>query len=370
MPEKKDYYGILGVKRTASKDEIRSAYRILAKKFHPDVNKDNPKLAEEKFKEISEAYEVLIDDNKRTRYDQYGHAGVTADFGKEGFTWDNFSHISDLEDIFGHDAFSDFFGRGSIFSDFFSSGRRGFTHPKRSVKRVHVEISLEQAYQGITTEVAIPHMVQCMDCSGSGAARGTSPKTCTSCKGRGEVQQEQLQGFGRIIKVGACPVCAGRGKVIEHPCQSCHGRGEMQKLDKISLKIPQGIDSGTTLRIAPGNAQEKLKEEIYVTVSVQPHQIFHRRGNDIYVEKSITFTQACLGAKVEVPTLDGNALMKIPPCTQTDSLFRLRKSGMPLLRGSGHGDQYVRVIIRVPKSLTKRQNELLEEFEKLEKEKK
>lgn len=366
MSDKKDYYGLLGVGRTASKEEIKAAYRALAKKFHPDLNKDNPKLAEEKFKEISEAYEVLIDDDKRARYDQYGHAGVASDFSKEGFTWRDFSHVSDLEDIFGHDIFSDFFGRGSIFSDFFGTRRWGFAQPEEPVKQVRVEIALEQAYKGVSTEVAIPHMEKCADCGGSGAAKGTIPRTCTSCKGRGEVQQEQLQGFGRIIKIGACPACRGRGNIIEHPCQNCHGSGEIQKLDKINVKIPPGVDNGTTLRVTADKAAGRLKEDVYVIVSVQPHPIFHRQGSDIYMETTISLIEAALGSKIEVPTLDGNALMKIPPGTQTETLFRLRGSGMPYLKGRGFGDQYVRVIVYTPKNLTKRQKELLEEFQAIE----
>ncbi len=369
MPDKKDYYEILGISRTASKEEIKTAYRTLAKKFHPDLNKDNPKLAEEKFKEISEAYEVLIDDNKKAKYDQYGHAGVASDFGKEGFTWRDFSHISDLEDIFGHAIFSDFFGRGSIFSDFFGARKWGFEQPEEHVQRVQIEISLEQAYRGVSTEVAVPHMEGCTDCSGTGAAKGTVPKSCTSCKGTGEVQQEQLQGFGRIIKIGACPVCRGSGKIIEHPCTSCHGSGEVQMLDKINVKIPPGVDNGTTLRMAADKVHGRLKEDIYVIISVQPHTIFHRQGSDIYMEKTIAMTEAVLGSNVEVPTLDGNAVMKIPPGTQTDTLFRLRGSGMPHLKGHGYGDEYVRVIMRTPKNLTKRQKELLEEFQTIEKRK-
>ncbi len=368
MPDKKDYYEILGVDRNASKEEIKAAYRNLAKKFHPDLNKDNPKLAEEKFKEVSEAYEVLVDDDKKARYDQYGHAGVAPDFGKEGFTWRDFSHVSDLEDIFGHDIFSDFFGRGSIFSDFF--GRRwGFERPGERIRQVRVEITLEQAYRGVSTEVAIPYMERCTGCGGDGAAKGTAPKVCTNCKGRGEVQQEQLQGFGRIIKFGACPVCKGRGKIIEHPCPICHGSGEIQRLDKVTVKIPPGVDNGTTLRIAADKVDRRLKEDIYVIISVRPHPVFERRGSDIYMEKTISLTEAALGAKVDVPTLDGNAIMKIPPGTQTDTLFRLRGSGMPHLKERGYGDQYVRVIVRTPKNLTKKQRELLEEFEEVEKEK-
>ena len=369
MSDKRDYYEILGVSRTASKEEIKDAYRALAKKFHPDLNKDNPKLAEEKFKELSEAYEVLIDDDKRARYDQHGRVGVETDFSKGGFTWQDFSHISDLEDIFGHDIFSDFFGRGSIFSDFFGPRRWGFERPEERVKQVRVEITLEQAYRGISTEVAIPHMEVCTDCSGTGAAKGTVPRTCTNCRGKGEVQQDQLQGFGRIIKIGACPVCRGRGKIIEHPCPICHGSGEMQKLDKVIVKIPPGVDNGTTLRMTADKAGGRLKEDIYVIISVQPHPIFHRQGSDVYMEKAVTLTEASLGSKVEVPTLDGNALMKIPPGTQTDTLFRLRGSGMPHLKGRGYGDQYVRVIVRTPKNLTKRQRELLEEFQAIEMEK-
>lgn len=369
MPDtKRDYYEILGVDRSASKEEIKTAYRNLAKKFHPDLNKDNPKLAEEKFKEVSEAYEVLVDDDKRARYDQYGHAGVAPDFGKEGFTWRDFSHVSDLEDIFGHDIFSDFFGRGSIFSDFF--GRRwGFERPEERIRQVQVEITLEQAYRGVSTEVAIPYMERCTDCGGGGAAKGTTPKVCTYCKGRGEVQQEQLQGFGRIIKFGACPVCKGCGKIIEHPCPTCHGIGEIQRLDKVTVKIPPGVDNGTTLRIAADKVDRKLKEDVYVIISVRPHPIFERRGSDIYMERTISLTEATLGAKIDVPTLDGNAIMKIPPGTQTDTLFRLRGSGMPHLKERGYGDQYVRVIVRTPKNLTKKQKELLEEFEEIEKEK-
>ena len=366
MPDKRDYYETLGVTRTSSKEEIKTAYRTLAKKFHPDLNKDNPKLAEEKFKEISEAYEVLIDDNKRIKYDQYGRAGVASDFGKEGFTWRNFSHVSDLEDIFGHDIFYDFFGRGSIFSDFFGARRRGFEQPEQRVKRLQVEIALEQAYRGVSTEVAIPRSDKCSECGGSGSARGTTPKTCSTCEGKGEIQQEQLQGFGRIIKIGMCPVCIGKGNVIEQPCPICHGCGEVQKHDRINVKVPPGVDNGTTLRITADKTAGRLKEDIYVVISVQSHPVYHRQGSDIYMEKSISLTEATLGAKVDVPTLDGNAIMKIPPGTQTETLFRLRGSGMPYLKGHGYGDQYVRVLIRIPKNLTTRQRELLEEFEAIE----
>lgn len=366
MADKKDYYELLGVGRAAQKDEIKTAYRTLAKKFHPDLNKDNPKLAEEKFKEISEAYEVLIDDNKRARYDQYGHAGVASDFSKEGFTWRDFSHVSDLEDIFGHDIFSDFFGRGSIFRDFYGTRKWGFGQTEAYGKRLQVDITFEQAYRGVSTEVAIPHMEACTECNGSGAAKGSVPITCKNCSGKGEEQQEQLQGFGRIIRIGACPACRGRGKIVEHPCVSCHGSGEIQKLDTIKVKIPPGVDNGTTLRVTADKIAGKLKEDVYVIVSVQPHPFFHREGSDLYLEKAVTLTEAALGSKVEVPTLDGNALMKIPPGTQTDTLFRLRGSGMPHLKGHGYGDQYVRVIVHIPKNLTKRQKELLEEFQTIE----
>ncbi|MGQ3685884.1 MAG: molecular chaperone DnaJ [Candidatus Loosdrechtia sp.] len=369
MPDKKDYYEILGVGRNATKDEIKAAYRNLAKKFHPDLNKENPKLAEEKFKEVSEAYEVLVDDDKRTRYDQYGHAGVAPDFGKEGFTWRDFSHVSDLEDIFGHDIFSDFFGKGSIFSDFFGRRREGFEQPEREARQVQVEITLEQAYRGISTEVPIPHMEQCAECRGTGAAKGTTPKTCTHCSGRGEVKQDLLQGFGRIIRIGACPVCKGRGKIIEHLCPMCHGSGEVQKLDKINLKIPAGVDDGTTLKVKADKTNGRLKEDLYVIIRIKPHPVFHRQGGDIYLEKTISLTEAALGTKVEVPTLDGTAMMKIPPGTQNGSLFRLRGCGMPYLRSHGYGDQYVRVFINIPKYLTKRQRELLEEFDAIEKKK-
>ena len=359
MPEKKDYYDLLGIAKNASKEDVKSAYRRLAKKFHPDLNKDNPKSSEEKFKEISEAYEVLIDDNKRAKYDSYGYAGVESDFGKEGFSWQNFTHINDLEDIFGHD----------IFSDFFGARTSGYGKPERKIRRVQVEISLEQAYRGVSTEVAIPHMEKCGDCNGSGAEKGTSLKICNRCDGRGKVKQEQLQEFGRIIKIGVCPVCNGRGKIIEKFCQSCHGTGEIQRLDKIKIKIPPGVDNGTTLRIAPDKSGGRLKENIYVYISIQPHPFFRRQANDVYIKKEISLIDATLGSKVEVPTLDGNAIMKIPQGTQTNTLFRLRNSGMPYLRGHGHGDQYVRVIVKTPKNITKRQRELLEEFEKHEKEK-
>lgn len=369
MPDKKDYYGILGLNRNATKEEIKAAYRNLAKKFHPDLNKENPKLAEEKFKEVSEAYEVLVDDDKRARYDQYGHAGVAPDFGKEGFTWRDFSHVSDLEDIFGHDIFSDFFGRGSIFSDFFGRRWGGVEQPEREVRQVQVEITLEQAYRGVSTEVPIPHMEQCTECRGTGAAKGTTPKTCTHCSGRGEVQQELLQGFGRIIKIGACPVCKGRGNIIERPCPTCHGSGEVQKLDKINIKIPAGVDNGTTLKVTADKADGRLKEDIYVIINIKPHPVFHRQGSDMYIEKTVSLSEAALGTKIEVPTLDGTAVMKIPPGTQNGSLFRLRGCGMPFLRGQGYGDQYVRIFVTIPKYLTRRQRELLEEFEAIEKRK-
>ncbi len=369
MPDKRDYYEVLGISKNASKEDVKTAYRTLAKKFHPDLNKDNPKLAEEKFKEISEAYEVLIDDGKRSKYDQYGHAGVASDFGKEGFTWNNFSHVSDLEDIFGQDTFSDFFGRGSVFSDFFGTRGWGYQQPQTRAKRVRIDISMEQAYHGLNTEVAIPHLARCDSCGGTGAAQGTAPKVCSHCNGKGEVQQEQLQGFGRIIRIGACPVCKGRAKIIEQPCPNCHGCGEVQKLDKINVKIPPGVDEGTTLRVTADKGDGRLKEDVYVIITIHPHPRFQRQGSDLYLEKEVTLTQASLGSKVEVPTLDGNAFMKVPPGTQTDTMFRLRNCGMPHLKEHGYGDLYVRVIVSTPRNLTQRQKELLEEFEVIEKKK-
>jgi molecular chaperone DnaJ len=356
MPEKRDYYEVLGVSRDASKEEIKKAYRRLALKYHPDRNKSPD--AEEKFKEISEAYGVLSDDTKRSQYDRWGHAGIEGRYTPE----DIFRAIN-FEDIF-----RDFdFGFGSIFDMFFGRGeRRRRTGPRRGADlRADIEITLEEAARGLKTNVTYPRLERCEVCNGSGARPGTSPRTCPACNGSGQVGYTKKTLFGQFTSVSTCGNCRGEGKVIDEPCTNCRGGGLVQRTRKISVKVPAGVDDGSRLRIAgEGEAGERggMPGDLYVVVHIKPHEFFIREDEDILCEIPITFSQAALGDEIEVPTLNGRAKMKIPPGTQSGTIFRLKGKGMPSLRGLGRGDQHVRVIVQTPTKLNKRQKELLREL--------
>lgn len=341
---KRDYYEVLGVESGASEAELKKAYRRKAMKYHPDRNPDD-KDAEDKFKEANEAYEVLSDADKRAAYDRHGHAGVDPQMGGAGgFGGGNFS------DVFG-DVFSDFFGGGG--------GRGG---PQRgSDLRYNMELDLEEAVRGTTVNIRIPASVDCKTCKGTGAKKGTSPVTCTTCNGMGQVRMQQ--GFFAVQQT--CPRCHGAGKMVTDPCGDCHGQGRVEEEKTLSVKVPAGVDTGDRIRLSGEGEAGTLggpAGDLYVVVNVRPHAIFQRDGRDLYCEVPISFADAALGGELEVPTLSGRVKLKIPEGTQTNKLFRLRGKGVTPVRGGGVGDLMCRVAVETPVKLNKRQRELLEEF--------
>ncbi|UCE80915.1 MAG: molecular chaperone DnaJ [Methanobacteriota archaeon] len=358
MPSKRDYYEILGIDKDANSDEIKKAYRKLAMKYHPDKNKDNPKEAEEKFKELSEAYEVLADQEKRIRYDQYGHAGVESTFRQGGFDWSDFTHFEDISDIFG--GFSGFGFGGSIFDQFFGGRPRRGPMEGQSL-RYDIEISLEEAAKGVEKELKIPHTIQCKTCNGQGAL-AEDLKTCSMCKGSGQVQRSQKRGYTSFVSITACPTCKGAGRQITKPCKSCGGAGYTKTTSKIEVSVPKGAEEGMRLRIR-GAGEASVNGgppgDLYIVVHIAPHEVFERDGRNLYIEAPISFGEAALGAEIEVPTLTGTALVKIPPGTQTGTVFRLKGKGIHDLRGHGEGDEFVSVLVVTPSKMTAEQKDLM-----------
>ena len=361
MADKRDYYEVLGVAKTATDAELKSAYRKLAKKYHPDLNKDN-KEAEEKFKEVNEAYEVLSDSSKRQKYDQFGHAGVDPNFGAGG-GYGGYGGGFGFEDFDIGDIFGSFFGGG-----FGGGGASRRNAPTRGESlRVNLVLSFEEAAFGCTKEINITKTDKCSKCGGSGAESGTTAETCSTCHGTGSVKTTRRTPLGVISSSGVCPTCGGSGKIIKTPCKSCGGSGKERVSKKLSIKIPAGIDEGQTIPLrGEGNVGSNggPNGDVLVTVSIRPHHILMRDGTTIHCEVPITFTQAVLGAEIEVPTLDGKVKYSIPEGTQTGTVFRLRGKGVPVLNSSRRGDQLVRVNIEVPKNLNKKQKDLLHEFAK------
>ncbi len=344
---KKDYYEVLGVNRDASEEEIKKAYRRLAMKHHPDRNPDNPK-AEEHFKEAKEAYEILSDAGKRAAYDQYGHAGVDASAAAgAGAGFGNFA------DAFG-DIFGDIFGGGG--------GRTRSGVYRGADLRYNLEISLEEAARGTETRIRIPALEECDTCHGSGAKPGTSPSTCTTCGGHGQVRMQQ--GFFSIQQT--CPKCHGSGKIVTSPCPTCHGAGRIKQHKTLSVKIPAGVDEGDRIRLS-GEGEAGVNGgptgDLYVVIHITPHSVFQRDHNDLHCEMPISFTTAALGGEIEIPTLDGYAKIKIPAETQSGKVFRLRGKGIKGVRSSAHGDLMCHVVVETPVNLTARQKELLIELE-------
>ncbi len=358
MTSKRDYYEVLNVPRNSSKQDIKKSYRKLALKYHPDRNKSQD--AEEKFKEISEAYAVLSDDEKRMQYDRLGHEGISG-----RYTWDDIFRGADFDSIFRDMGFG-FGGFSTIFDMFFGGrGRRRRGPQKGADLRYDLEISLEEAAFGLEKDLKVQGFDVCDTCNGSGAKPGTGPKNCPKCNGTGEVRRTRSFGNMHFTEIQTCNRCHGKGLSIENLCKKCKGKGTVQRLQRIKLKIPPGIDDDYSLRLGgegePG-IQGGPKGDLYVVVHVKPHKTFEREGDNIFCEAHIGFPQAALGTKIYVPTLDGKAKLKIPAGTQTDTLLRLRGKGVPHLQGWGRGDQFVKVIVRTPTKLTKRQKELIAEL--------
>ena len=354
MPEKKDYYEVLGVAKDSSEKDIKGAYRKLAMKYHPDRS-DAPD-AEEKFKELSEAYAVLSDAEKRKKYDQFGHAGINSQYSQE----DLFRGVN-FEDLLRGFGFGGGGQQESIFDMFFGGRSRG---PARGRDlRYDVNLTLEQAASGLESTIDVPRMENCSACQGSGAKPGTSPVTCSNCRGSGQVTRAQNTPFGQMVTSAGCPKCGGKGKIITSPCKDCGGTGKVHKTRKINIKVPPGVEDGQHLKLrGQGDAAGSGGEtgDLYVVINVLPHPKFQRVESDLLLEMPISITQAALGAEVEVPTLGGRAKIRVPAGTQTGSVFRLRGKGMPRLQGIGAGDLHAKVKIKTPSSLTDRQKQLLE----------
>lgn len=350
----RDYYEILGVPRTASNDDLKAAFRRLARQYHPDVNKD--KDAEERFKEINEAYAVLSDAEKRQAYDRFGHAGVNAAGGVPDFSSVDFS---DFADIFG-----DLFGFGS----FGRGQRRARNAPRRGADlQMRLDLTFEEAVFGADKEIEITRDEICSTCGGTGAKPGTTPVRCSTCNGVGEVRQVRQTILGSMVQVSTCPNCGGAGEVIASPCTTCNGSGRERRTRKKIISVPAGVDTGTQIRLA-GEGQPGVNGgptgNLFVAINVRPHKFFRRRDQDILLDLDINVAQAALGAEVEVPTVDGPTTLKIPPGTQPGKVLTLRGKGVPQLRGSGRGDQHVVVNVSIPTRLTNEQRQLFEQLAK------
>ncbi len=363
MEDKRDYYEVLGVDKSASEDEIKKAYRKKAKQYHPDLNPGDAE-AEAKFKEANEAYEVLSDSQKKARYDQFGHAGVDPNYGAGG-----------AGGYGGYGGAGFDFDLGDIFSSFFGGGAGGFggrqanpNAPRRGEDiQTRVTVSFEEAAKGCKRTVDVNRVDTCPDCHGSGAKAGTSPKTCPDCGGRGFVNVQQRTAFGVISSQKSCPKCQGKGKFVENPCQKCHGSGRVSNKTSVEINIPAGIDDRQVFNISgAGNAGTNggPKGDLKVAVFVRPHAYFERDGYNVWLEQKVSFTQAALGDTLKVPTLDGDVKFDLPAGTQSGKVFYLRGKGIQHVNSKLKGDQLVKIIVDIPQNLTQRQKEILQEFEK------
>ncbi|MBE7008320.1 MAG: molecular chaperone DnaJ [Ruminococcaceae bacterium] len=358
---KRDYYEVLGVSKGASEEEIKKAYKKLARKYHPDMNPGD-KTAEEKFKEINEANEVLSDPAKKARYDQFGFAGVDPSYGAGsggGYGGGMDFDFGDLGDLFGS-----FFGGG-----FGGATRSNPNAPQRGESlRTSVTITFEEACFGCEKEVIIERVEQCDDCRGSGCEPGTTAEVCSDCQGRGVIQQRHQTPLGFMSSSSPCPRCGGKGKIIHKPCKTCSGRGMVRKRKTLKVSIPAGIDNGQTISLrGQGNAGKNggPSGDLLIVIAVRPHDVFRREGTSILCEAPITFAQAALGAELEIPTIDGKVKYSIPEGTQSGTTFRLKGKGVPGMGGRARGDQYVTVYIETPRNLTKEQKAALRKFSEL-----
>ena len=363
MADKRDYYDVLGIDRSADEAQIKKAYRQAAKKHHPDVNAGDPG-AEARFKEANEAYEVLSDQQKRSRYDQFGHAGVDPSYGAGGGGNPYGGGFGGFEGDFGDigDIFSSFFGGG-----FGGQSRQNPNGPRRGTDTsTTITLSFEEAAKGCTKKVNLTNIKTCSECNGSGAEKGTSPKTCSSCKGAGQVKVSQRTPFGNIQTSRVCDQCSGTGKQIEKPCHTCSGKGRVRDTHEQELNIPAGIDEGQVLQVrgqGDAGANGGPSGDLHININIRPHPIFVRSGYDVHCDVPITFSQAALGADITVPTLDGKVKFTVHEGTQPGDEFKLKGKGIQRLQSSGKGDQYVKIIIEVPKNLNDKQKTILKDFE-------
>jgi molecular chaperone DnaJ len=348
---KKDYYEVLGVPRNASEEDIKKAFRQMARKYHPDLNPGN-KAAEEQFKEVNEAFQVLSDPQKKAQYDQFGHAA----FRPEDFAGFRTTSFEDL--------FRDF-GFGDIFSVF--GGREGqrTRGPQPGADlRYDLEVGFDEAFHGARKEIEVPHSVECPTCHGTGAKPGTL-KSCPKCGGSGQIRSVRRSPFGQMVQISTCPQCGGSGRIAGEPCETCHGEGSVRKVARIEITVPRGIDDGQYLRVAgegEAGARGGPPGDLYVVVHVTPHPVFERHGKDLFCKTTIDLATAVLGGEVQVPTMTGKASLRIPAGTQSHTVFRLRGQGMPGLNSDRRGDQLVKVVVHIPEKITKKQKELLKEF--------
>lgn len=351
---KKDYYDILGLQKGASEDEIKKAFRKLAIQYHPDKNQGN-KEAEEKFKEINEAYQVLSDPQKKAQYDQFGTTDFNGGgFGEGGFGGFDFSDLGGFGDIF-----------DTIFGGGFSGGRKKNGPQRGADIEYNLDLTFEEAVFGVEKEISVSRNEKCETCGGTGAKPGTSPKTCDKCGGSGQIRSQRSTPLGSFVTTSTCDKCGGKGKIIPDPCKTCHGTGKVRKSKKIKVNIPAGVDTGNVM---PLRGQGEIgtnggpSGDLYVNIRVNPHSTFKRKGYDIYIDEHISFAKATLGAEIKVPTIDGDVKYEIPAGTQSGTMFRLRGKGIPVVNGRGRGDQLVNIIVDIPKSLNEKQKEALRLF--------